>query len=592
MQGGNGQSFTIKEYKPTGIPTVDTGLSYNSDKTELTVNNNYTSTKLVSTAYESTVKLIDTSSRTKALNVAGNSLNNTIKGGSGADTLSGGAGDDSLIGNSGNDVLKGETGNDTIYGGVGNDSLTGGAGKDIFVYDGKGNDVITDYVAGQDKIKLSNGTIKKAILSGNAVIVTLTTGSGSSTVNGTLKINNAKDTSITFIDSSNKEFSTVIADTTTPATLLTVTNSTKSPVTVDSNIISINASTRTNAVKITGNSKNNSILGGSGADSLNGSTGNDTLNGGKGNDTLTGGSGKDVFYYAKNSGNDVITDYSASQGDIIKLGVSSLSSSTSGNNVILKFDSGQITVNKGKTQKISVVGSNNKTTVIGGGTSTKLPSGLTISNKTMTIKSPFSGSLNVSDYSSSVNNINASADTKFVKITGTSAAETIKAGKGGSNLIGGKGNDALYGGSGADTFTYSNGDGKDTIYNYTSYVDTIYVKSGTISKASIGGSNVVLTVGSGSITINNAKGKDINITDSSGETKTYNFTGTVTNPTKSYEERNFWFLDNAECRMQNDELESILGEQNNLINDELDFNDQINSQEKITSLTYNQTKKK
>ena len=45
--------------------------------------------------------------------------------------------------------------------------------------------------------------------------------------------------------------------------------------------------------------------------------------------------------------------------------------------------------------------------------------------------------------------------------------------------------------------------------------------------------------------------------------------------------------------MQNDELETILDDKNKLIVDELTFNGQfISSQEKITSLTYSQQKKK
>lgn len=46
---------------------------------------------------------------------------------------------------------------ETIYGEAGNDKILGGAG---FVYgSGDGKDVITDYTAGQDKIKLASGSI-------------------------------------------------------------------------------------------------------------------------------------------------------------------------------------------------------------------------------------------------------------------------------------------------------------------------------------------------------------------------------------------------------------------------------------------------
>lgn len=77
---------------------------------------------------------------TTATQATGNALNNEI---------------------SGNDVgntLKGMDGNDTLIGGLGADSLTGGNGDDIFVFETTLNskaDTITDFVVGQDKIKLS-----------------------------------------------------------------------------------------------------------------------------------------------------------------------------------------------------------------------------------------------------------------------------------------------------------------------------------------------------------------------------------------------------------------------------------------------------
>ena len=121
----------------------------------------------------------------------------TFKGSSKKDTLIGGSGKDTLYGNAGNDILKGGKGADYLIGGKGNDTLTGGAGKDIFVYaKGDGKDIITDYTAGEDKIKITSGKISKATVSGKNVIFTV----GS----GTITVKNGKGKKITTIDASGK----------------------------------------------------------------------------------------------------------------------------------------------------------------------------------------------------------------------------------------------------------------------------------------------------------------------------------------------------------------------------------------------------
>jgi Ca2+-binding RTX toxin-like protein len=111
--------------------------------------------------------------------IVGGAATNTLTGGSGADNLygaggdddlSGGLGNDRLVGGGGNDILRGGAGLDTLeggdgadilLGGSGADHLTGGAGVDIFRYSqtldstSAGQDVITDFVSGVDKIELN-----------------------------------------------------------------------------------------------------------------------------------------------------------------------------------------------------------------------------------------------------------------------------------------------------------------------------------------------------------------------------------------------------------------------------------------------------
>ncbi len=219
-----------------------------------------------------------------------------------------------------------------ITGNASANTIISGKGNDLFVYSG-GKDVITDYAVG-DKISLG-AAISDTAVSGNNVVFTV--GSGS------LTINNAKGKSST----------TTIND------VVTVSNSTKSPVTVAPYVKTISASARTTAVQITGNdlantisggTKNDSLYGGKGADKLygdagndkiHGGAGNDTLAGGKGNDSLWGDAGKDTFIYG--GGKDVI--YGFENDDLLQItGAFSASYNKSAKSIAFKVGSGSVTL--------------------------------------------------------------------------------------------------------------------------------------------------------------------------------------------------------------------------------------------------------
>jgi Ca2+-binding RTX toxin-like protein len=242
------------------------------------------------TTLESWRTTADASARTKAIQITGNKLDNSI------------------IGGSGNDKLYGKAGNDTLSGNTGNDTLTGGKGNDVFIYSA-GNDVIADYAAG-DKISIGAAISKTSIKGSDAVF---TVGKN------TLTVTKGKDKEITFINAAGKE-QTIIGG------ALLVTDSTKAKTTLESWRTTADASTRTKAVQITGNKLDNSIIGGSGNDKLYGKAGNDTLSGGKGNDSLWGGAGddslyggagNDTFVYKAGEGKDKIFDYAS--GDVVTI---------------------------------------------------------------------------------------------------------------------------------------------------------------------------------------------------------------------------------------------------------------------------------
>ncbi|WP_120497498.1 VCBS domain-containing protein [Kiloniella sp. EL199] len=74
-------------------------------------------------------------------------------------------------------------------------------------------------------------------------------------------------------------------------------------------------------VSVIGNSPGLDIIGNSEDDVLTGTEANDLIAGGHGEDTLNGGAGADVFIFRNGeTGNDIITDFSIDQGDILHLG--------------------------------------------------------------------------------------------------------------------------------------------------------------------------------------------------------------------------------------------------------------------------------
>jgi Ca2+-binding RTX toxin-like protein len=85
-------------------------------------------------------------------------------------------------------------------------------------------------------------------------------------------------------------------------------------------IVDLSSTRYTSAgIKVDGGAGNDVLWGGAGADQLLGGAGNDTLLGAAGNDTLSGGAGADSFLFAAGSGQDTITDFSATDGDKVRL---------------------------------------------------------------------------------------------------------------------------------------------------------------------------------------------------------------------------------------------------------------------------------
>lgn len=141
------------------------------------------------------------------------SSTNTIDGGSGKDSIvaygglvKGGSGNDLISGDPDSYysiTLQGGKGNDILSGGGGNDYLTGGTGNDAFIYiEGSGNDTITDYQSGKDRIIISSDYSIYYSYSGNDVIF--------STGEGSITVKNGKGKSIN-VNGSTKRYSSANA---------------------------------------------------------------------------------------------------------------------------------------------------------------------------------------------------------------------------------------------------------------------------------------------------------------------------------------------------------------------------------------------
>ena len=369
---GNG-SLTVKNGKGKEI-SVGSAIYYNNfvydtKKTAVTLASGFSGSLKVAD-YASTVKKIDASAVSKSVNLVGNSQANTIIGGSKAETIYGGTGNDSINGGAGNDKLYGDAGNDkllggdgadTLFGGAGADTLTGGDGKDVFVYaNGDGADVITDFTASQDSIKLTSGTVASASLTGSDMVLKI--GSGSLTV----KNGKGKEISV----GSAIYFNNFVYDAKkTAVTLASGFTGSLKAADYSSTVKKIDASAVSKSVNLVGNAQANTIIGSSKAETIYGGKGNDSINGGAdndklygeaGNDTLWGGTGNDIFVYGSGEGKDVIADYAA--GDTIKISNGTITATGyKSNDVVFTVGSGTLTVKNGKGKAITITDAGNKT---------------------------------------------------------------------------------------------------------------------------------------------------------------------------------------------------------------------------------------
>jgi Ca2+-binding RTX toxin-like protein len=325
--------------------------------------------------------------------IAGGQGNDTITGSAANEWINGDDGDDSITSGCGNDYLYGANGNDTLTGGSGNDTLNGGDGTNVINDAGLGG--------GADTILHDAASSTVAISVTGAGEVTLTASQTGASATSSAGINT-----------------------------------------------SVNASTSTAAVTLTGNN---------GTDSLTGGSGHDTISGGAGADTINGGAGNNVITDAGN-GADRITHDSAASTVIISVtgtGLVRLTAPAPGATVnsapsidtrvnVTNAGASGVVMN-GNTGADSLLGGNGNDTISGGNENDTLEGG-------------------------------AGADS----IQGGDGSDSISGSGGADSLDGGLGNDALTGGAAADRFYFSttldSSNNVDTIADFkSSGADKIYL---------------------------------------------------------------------------------------------------------------------
>jgi Ca2+-binding RTX toxin-like protein len=196
--------------------------------------------------------------------IIGDDTGGFLLGNGGADSLVGGLGADLLAGEGGPDTLAGGGGGDTLNGGAEADSLAGGGGDDSYVVDALDDRIYERADQGQDTVYASvTYTLSNHL---EALLLTGMTGLGG---NGNAVANR------------------------------------------------ITGTTANDA--LSGRGGDDTMVGDNGADTLNGGAGKDRLAGGAGQDRVTGGGDADIFVFAVGDGMDVITDFRASQGDVLLL---------------------------------------------------------------------------------------------------------------------------------------------------------------------------------------------------------------------------------------------------------------------------------
>ena len=354
-------------------------------------------------------------------------------------------------------TITGGTDDDKIHGGTDDDTMSGGAGADTFYfYEGHGADTITDFsTTDGDKIHLT-----------------------------------CFDASITW-EQLEAAMSAVVDDPNTPET-------------ESGTVIDLSAwgggSITLQGVSPTDLDEDMFVL-----DTLHGEDdSDDSIKGGTSDDTMSGGTGADTFYFYKGHGDDTITDFSTTEGDVINLNC------LGGEITFAELEAAMSAVvddpNTPETESGTVI----DLSAWGGGSITL--EGVSSTDLTASMFTLPDGSMArylIGNSEDGTHTGSHGRDTIFGEegddtisgggdndrlfggegadtidggegddwLFGGEGADTLTGGAGEDMLIGGEGDDELTGGAGADTFVFGEDNGADTITDFDTASDKIHLTS-------------------------------------------------------------------------------------------------------------------
>ena len=476
VDGGTGTNTLIMK----AAATVNLGNSDQTTSDSVTVSN---------------FQNVDASAVSSSMSITGSSAANTITAGSGDDTVDGGGGADVINAGGGNDTVTYRGTETSIDGGAGSDTLVLAAGASVTAVNFTVSSGV-DQTSGDSTSVMNFENVNASVLS-TAVTVTglssantITTGSGNDTIDGgggaDVISAGAGNDFVSYYGSETSIDGGTGTNTLVMRAVGTVNLGNADQTSGDTanvtNFQNIDASALSSAVSLTGSSSANTITGGSGNDTIDGAGGADIISAGGGNDTVTyrgteasidGGAGSDTLVLAAAGGTTAISfavaagadqtsgdsvsvtnfesvDASAISSALTVTGSSSANTITTG--------SGNDTIDGGGGADVISAGGGNDTvtyrgseTSIDGGTGTNtlvmsVAATINLANSDQTA----GDSTTVSNFQ----NVDASALSTALSITGSAAANTITGGSGNDTIDGGGGADVISAGGGNDSVAY------------------------------------------------------------------------------------------------------------------------------------------